>query len=64
VARSGEVHVEAVVGSLDGVKVVRDEGSGACADIEDARRIGVDLAERLLAAGADVILREIRAEPA
>lgn len=49
--------LEGIVASLEGDRVVRGKESGAP---EDAERIGTNLAERLLSAGADEILREIR----
>ncbi len=49
--------LDAVVGSLDGRKVVRGSVRGASTDAET---LGRDLAERLLANGGDAILQEIR----
>ncbi len=45
-----------LVGSDDGRHIVRAEIRGARADAE---RLGSELAQRLLAAGADAILREL-----
>jgi hydroxymethylbilane synthase len=49
--------LDALVGSLDGGTVIRRRIEGPP---EDAPRLGVELAESLLSAGADDILRDIR----
>jgi hydroxymethylbilane synthase len=49
----GRVALRGLVGSLDGVAVVRGELEG---DLGDAERLGVDLAEELVANGAGDIL--------
>jgi hydroxymethylbilane synthase len=51
----GRVVLRALVASLDGARVIRGERAGAP---QEARAIGVALAEELLARGADRILRE------
>ncbi len=51
-----EVVLDALVASPDGRRLVRDSARG---DRAQAQRVGVSLAERLLAQGADAILREI-----
>lgn len=51
-----EVVLNALVASPDGRRLVRDSARGGRAQ---AQRVGVSLAERLLAQGADEILREI-----
>jgi hydroxymethylbilane synthase len=51
----GEVHLRALVASLDGARVVRGERRGPVAE---ARALGVALAEELLGRGADAILAE------
>jgi hydroxymethylbilane synthase len=53
----GRLHVEAVVGDPDGRALLVERESG---DLEDAGIIGGRLAERLLVAGAERILREAR----
>jgi hydroxymethylbilane synthase len=55
---NGRLHVEAVVGRPDGVSLLLERESGA---VDDARIIGTRLAERLLVAGAERILEEVRA---
>jgi len=55
--RTGTLTLQGVVGSPDGRRVYRDRLEG---DAADAERLGVDLAARLLAAGADVLLAEQR----
>ncbi len=51
------LHLDAMVGSLDGRSIVRGKTQG---DPTRAERLGTDLAETLLAAGADTILSRIR----
>jgi hydroxymethylbilane synthase len=51
----GEVHLRALVASLDGERIVRGERRGPVAQAHD---LGVSLAEELLAKGADAILKE------
>jgi hydroxymethylbilane synthase len=51
----GQVHLRALVASLDGARVVRGERRGPVAE---ARALGVALAEELLGRGADAILAE------
>jgi len=53
------LHLQGVVADLDGVKYFRDELSGP---VDEAEDIGVELAERLLDAGADEVLADIRAQ--
>jgi len=52
--------LDAMVGSLDGKRVVRDRAEG---DPDEAEGLGKALARQLLSKGADRILREIRGEP-
>lgn len=54
-----EVHLRALVGRPDGTLVLRDEIRGP---VDQAEQLGITLAERLLAAGADRILQEVYAE--
>ncbi len=54
---SGKFFLDAVVGSIDGKKIVRGTISGAP---KDSEKLGVSLAQELLSNGADEILREIR----
>jgi hydroxymethylbilane synthase len=51
------LRLDAMVGSLDGRSIIRGKTQG---DPARAERLGVDLAETLLAAGADRILSRIR----
>ncbi len=57
VVREGRLHVAAVVGSLDGRRIVRADVTG---DRRNAEALGDALAEKLLADGAGDILNEIR----
>jgi len=54
---AGQFHLDAVVGSLNGKKMVRGTISGAP---DDSEKLGVSLAQELLKQGADEILQEIR----
>lgn len=53
----GALRLDAMVGSLDGTRIIRDRMNG---DPEAAHELGLALAEKLLQSGADGILREIR----
>lgn len=55
-ADNGEIQVEAVIASLDGQRLYRDKLSGSAAEAE---KLGVELAEKLLAAGGKEILQEL-----
>lgn len=50
------LHLDALVGSLDGTRIVRGQLSSS---LDDPEAVGVELAESLLSRGADVILAEI-----
>jgi len=50
------VHLTGMVAELDGSELLRDEITG---EMDQAKKIGTTLAERLLAAGADKILARI-----
>lgn len=52
----GQLSLEGLVASVDGKMIIRDRVQGQG---QEARTLGVQLAERLLARGADRILREI-----
>ncbi|MFQ2223825.1 MULTISPECIES: hydroxymethylbilane synthase [Aeromonas] len=51
-----QIWLRGLVGSPDGTRVIRDEIHGA---VSDGEALGEQLAQRLLAAGADVILAEV-----
>ena len=51
-----QVHIRGLVGAVDGSEILRDEVSGF---VENAEQLGVQLAEQLLAQGADKILAEV-----
>lgn len=53
--------LDAVVADLDGRTVVRETGEAVVGNEEDARALGVDVAERLLSGGAGAILERVRA---
>lgn len=55
--KNGSLGLEAMVASLDGSKLVRDRTEG---DPDESEKVGVVLAEKLLALGADRILKEVR----
>jgi hydroxymethylbilane synthase len=52
----GKISLEGLIGSLDGRKIVRDKVEGVP---EEAEKIGIDLAKKLLSAGGKSILKEI-----
>jgi hydroxymethylbilane synthase len=54
---NGMLRLEAMVGAIDGSRIYRDHITGVA---EQAEELGVTLAERLLAAGADRLLAELR----
>lgn len=54
-----QVWLRGLVGRPDGTKVLRDEITGPASEAE---ALGIQLADRLLAAGADTILAEVYAE--
>lgn len=54
---SGQLHLRGVIGSPDGREIYRGVNTGAAAD---ARSIGLALAERLLGAGAQQLLDQLR----
>lgn len=63
VARGAEgIRIEAVIASLDGSTLLRDELAGTARNNEEARAMGVQLANRLLAMGGREILRSIGIE--
>lgn len=52
------IHIKGLVGEVDGSRMVQDEIIG---DLTDAEPLGIELAEKLLAAGAGEILQAIGA---
>ena len=54
--RGDQLDLQGVVAALDGARVVRDRLVGPAVD---SARLGTELAERILAAGGDVILSEV-----
>ncbi len=52
-----KLRLTAMASSLDGTRMIRDEIEGA---VEDAEKLGIELAERILSNGGDKILQEIR----
>jgi hydroxymethylbilane synthase len=54
--RDGKVRLRAMVGRPDGSEVLREVGEGA---IPEAASVGAEVAQRLLARGADKILAEL-----
>ena len=51
-----QVHLRGLVGAVDGSKILRDEVTG---HVNDAEELGIELAKKLLAQGADKILAEV-----
>ncbi|MGH6635162.1 MAG: hydroxymethylbilane synthase, partial [Gammaproteobacteria bacterium] len=56
----GELRLRALVGSVDGTRILRD---AICGPPKHAEELGTRLAEKLLAEGADVILAELQSAP-
>lgn len=56
VLQQGQLYLRALVGDVDGSKIIRAEGKSA---VENADILGVQIAEQLLAQGADKILQSI-----
>ena len=54
---NGELHLRALVGALNGEQIIRAEGKSA---VENAEVLGVQVAQQLLAQGADQILQAIQ----
>ncbi|MDC3213569.1 hydroxymethylbilane synthase [Pseudoalteromonas distincta] len=51
-----QVHLRGLVGAVDGSEILRDEVAG---HVNDAEKLGIELAKKLLAQGADKILAEV-----
>lgn len=51
-----QVHLRGLVGAIDGSEILRDEISG---HVDDAEKLGVELAKKLLVQGADKILADV-----
>ncbi len=56
----GELRLRALVGSVDGTRILRD---AICGPPEHAEELGTRLAEKLLSQGADVLLAELQPAP-
>ena len=50
------VYLRGLVGAVDGSQMLRDDVTGPVADAE---KLGIELAEKLLAQGADKILADV-----
>ncbi|WP_457678989.1 hydroxymethylbilane synthase [Thermovibrio sp.] len=59
VVNDDRVHVRAFISDLDGKFFHREEGVFRFSSLSDAERLGISVAERLLSAGGDRILREL-----
>ena len=62
VSAEAGIRVEAVIASLDGSTLLRDAQEAEVKDAQEARAVGVNLAEKLLARGGREILRSIGIE--
>ncbi|KAA1162705.1 hydroxymethylbilane synthase [Pseudoalteromonas fuliginea] len=51
-----QVHLRGLVGAVDGSEILRDEVTG---HVNNAEKLGIELAKKLLAQGADKILAEV-----
>ncbi|WP_447970752.1 hydroxymethylbilane synthase [Nitrospira sp. M1] len=56
VLQNNQLSLDGLIASVDGKRYIRDTISGSC---DDAETLGVELADRLLAAGGQPILQEI-----
>ena len=56
VLQQGQLYLRALVGDIDGSRIIRAEGKST---VENAEVLGVQIAEQLLAQGADKILQAI-----
>lgn len=56
VLQQGQLYLRALVGDIDGSRIIRAEGKSA---VENAEVLGMQIAEQLLAQGADKILQAI-----
>lgn len=56
ILQQGQLYLRALVGDIDGSRIIRAEGKSA---VENAEVLGVQIAEQLLAQGADKILQAI-----
>lgn len=56
VLQQGQLYLRALVGDIDGSRIIRAEGKSP---VENAEALGVQIAEQLLAQGADKILQAI-----
>ncbi len=56
VLENNQIYLRALVGELDGSKIIRAEGKSA---VENAEELGVQIAEQLLTQGADRILEKV-----
>ncbi|GLX78427.1 porphobilinogen deaminase [Thalassotalea insulae] len=50
------IHLRGLVGAVDGSQIIKDQVSG---DVSQAEQLGLQLAEKLLAQGADSILKQV-----
>jgi hydroxymethylbilane synthase len=55
--RGEQLHLRGLVAALDGSRLVRDEIHGSVGGSDE---LGAELAERVLAAGGEQILEEVR----
>ena len=62
VSAEAGIRVEAVIASLDGSTLLRDALEAEVKDAQEARAVGINLAEKLLARGGREILRSIGIE--
>lgn len=56
VLTDNSVHLRGLVGAIDGSKIISDEVTGTA---ENAEQLGLSLADKLLAQGADSILKQV-----
>lgn len=59
VVENDSLYLRGLVGAVDGSQIITDEVTGHC---DDAEKLGLELADKLLSQGADAILKQVYAQ--
>ncbi len=59
VIENESLYLRGLVGAVDGSQIITDEVTGHC---DDAEKLGLELADKLLSQGADAILKQVYAQ--